>query len=341
MDPLTHVLSGALVARATAPDQQRVDALSRRAHVAAGAAAAGFSDVDFALRIFGTLEYLNWHQGLTHSLAMLPVWTLLLAHLFARFSRGRYRWHAFLLPVSLGLAIHIAGDVITAYGLMLFAPFSSMRYAVPLAFVIDPCITATIAAGLVAAALLPHGRAVALVALIVLGGYVGLLKQHHDHAVDIGITHAHTRQFHDANVGVLPQPLSPLHWKIIVSDNDFYHVAYVTLLDTGQRRWIWPAMAAAYRPEAEWREIPRFGHDNAYRSLAREAWRQVEFTDFRRFAVYPVLDRVDQNGDGVCFWFLDMRFILPAMPPSFRFGSCRSDDGQWHIERQRGSFWID
>lgn len=343
MDPLTHVLSGALIARATAPRQQRTGALSLRASMAAGAAAAIFPDVDFALRIFGTLEYLNWHQGLTHSLAMLPVWALLLAHLFARLSRGRYRWQSFLLPASLGLAIHIAGDAITAYGLMLLAPFSNVRYAVPVAFVIDPWITATIIAGLVAAALLPHGRTAALMALIALGGYVGVLEQLRDRAVGIGSNHARTQQLRDARVDALPQPLSPMHWKVIVSTDDTYHVAHVTLRDTDPRPWPWPAVASAYRPvaDAEWHAIPRYGDDDATRALAQEAWQQPEFAAFRRFAAYPRMDGMDRIGDAVCVWFLDMRFTVPSLPPSFRFGSCRAADGQWHTERQRGAFWID
>ena len=102
-------------------------------------------------------------------------------------------------------------------------------------------------------------------------------------------------------------------------------------------------MAAAYRQtaDAEWQTIPRFGDDCASRTLAQEAWQQGEFTAFRRFAAYPRVDGIDRFGDDVCVWFLDMRFILPAMPPSFRFAACRSDNGQWRTERLRGSFWID
>src|SRR3970282_2929773 len=125
MDTITHALSGALLAIATAPGKSpsaaermdaaqklllrfphsrhpwrsrerppgrspsaakrmdpgaaHPDALSQRARLMAGAAAAAFPDIDFALRAIDTLTYLNLHQGVTHSLILLPVWALGLA----------------------------------------------------------------------------------------------------------------------------------------------------------------------------------------------------------------------------------------------------------------------
>lgn len=102
MDPLTHALSGALLARAAASARQhqitqRPDnpQLPLRLQVTAGFAAAIFPDLDFALRLIDTLTYLNWHQGPTHSLLMLPLWAWLIAWLCSRLSRSRYPWRQF------------------------------------------------------------------------------------------------------------------------------------------------------------------------------------------------------------------------------------------------------
>ncbi|MDO8334839.1 MAG: metal-dependent hydrolase [Nitrosomonas sp.] len=153
MDPLTHALSGALLARAAArfpaqPQSER-KVLPLRMQVMAGFAAAAFPDVDFALRLIDTLTYLNWHQGPTHSLILLPLWTWLLARLFSWFTSERYPWKLFALPVCLGIAIHIVGDLITSYGLMLFSPLSTERFSLPLVFVIDPWFSLIIIVGLV------------------------------------------------------------------------------------------------------------------------------------------------------------------------------------------------
>src|SRR5690554_4212721 len=155
MDTLTHAVTGALIARVAAPSQPRPGQLSHRARMTAGFLAAAFPDIDFALRLTGTLNYLNWHQGVTHSLVLLPVWALLLSVIFSRATSGRYTWQAFYLPVCLGLMIHIAGDVITAYGPTLLAPFSYERFYIPLIYVSDPPFTLIAIAGLAAAIMLP------------------------------------------------------------------------------------------------------------------------------------------------------------------------------------------
>lgn len=351
MDPLTHALSGALLARATAPARPHPRGLPMRQRVAAGLAAAVFPDVDFALRLIDTITYLNWHQGITHSLVMLPVWALLLAHLFARLDPARHRWRAFYGPACLGLAIHIAGDLITAYGLMLFAPLSTQRFSLPLAFVIDVQITAIIACGLLGAALLPRaGRAIATLALVALVGYAIFLSLQQQRALALGHARATALGLTDAAVHALPQPPSPFNWKVIVIDGDDYHIAHVGL--DPQRR-LWPpasvltslrSLHAAYPPPAElrWRRVGRFGDYPDIAALAHEAWWQPQFAAFRRFAMFPRLDAIDTDFlPQQCAWFVDMRFVLPEMPPSFRYGACRSDDGEWHMRRERGAWWID
>lgn len=117
------------------------------------------------------MVYLNWHQGPTHSLILLPLWAWLLTQVFAWLFRP-YSWQLFFIPACLGLAIHIAGDLVTSYGLMLFAPFSTERYSLPLVFVIDPWFSLIIIAGLVTSWLYPDQRTTARAALTGLGIYV-------------------------------------------------------------------------------------------------------------------------------------------------------------------------
>jgi inner membrane protein len=349
VDTLTHALSGALVARAAAPGASRPAALSARARLAAGLAAAAFPDCDFALRLVDTLTYLNWHQGITHSLVLMPAWAWALAHLFSWISRGRYAWRAFYVVAMLGIAIHIAGDLVTAYGTMLFAPFSMQRYSMPLAFVIDPYLTALLAGGFAMVAFRPHSRPAAVVSLLSALTYVALLANLHSRALDFGREYAVRQRIEDAAIHALAQPLSPSNWKVIVSDRDGHHETYVNLW---RRKGPAPPENAsalreiflAYRPGSmlEWRRHPRFGADPAYASIAREAWSRDEFEPFRRFAMFPVLESVRNDAGELCAWFYDLRFSVPTLTPSFRYGMCRSSSsGDWRIVRRSGSFWID
>src|SRR4030067_249245 len=74
---------------------------------------------------------------------------------------------------AVGVAIHIAGDVIPAFGTMIFAPLSDWRAQLPTTFIIDPYFTAIIVAGLIASANWKMPRVPAVIGLAVLAVYVG------------------------------------------------------------------------------------------------------------------------------------------------------------------------
>jgi inner membrane protein len=345
LDPLAHALSGALLARAAATAPAR---LPLRWQITAGFTAAAFPDIDLILRLIDTITYLNWHQGPTHSLILLPVWAWLLAWLFSKLSRGRYNWRLFYHPACLGIAIHIAGDLVTSYGLMLFAPFSTERYSLPLVFVIDPWFSLIIITGLIVSWRYPQHRIPAIAALFVLYGYGMFLLTLHQQATAIAHRYVESQAIQPLHVAVLPQPLSPFHWKIIIRDRETYHIADIDLSTSTEKRqtgtWLLSKMTATYRPVAEnnWKIQQQFGSDPTRATLLREAWLAAAFTPFRAFAQFPVLDSVDVQRQEFCAWFYDLRFQFPELPPSFRYGVCRENDqADWRMVRQRGLFYID
>lgn len=315
----------------------------------AGAAAAVFPDVDFALRLVDTLTYLNWHQGPTHSLLLLPLWAWGLAWLCARFAGGGYHWQAFYLPVCLGLGIHIAGDALTAYGPMLLAPVSTQRFFLPWLYLFNPVFSAIAVAGLLAILLLPAGRVAAITTLSLLILYVAWQATLHRQALDIGMAHAEERRLRDAEIHALPQPPLPFHWLVLAEYPAGYDLARVDLhrdreASVAPGAGLLSRMAAAHAPihALEWQHYERFGRRPDETALTRQAWQDRALAPFRRFALFPALDHIERKDDGVCVWFADLRFLLPEFPPSYRFGLCRDDaQDEWRLERLRGAFWID
>lgn len=349
MDTLTHALSGALAARATARTSLAPGALTLRQRTAAGFLAAAFPDIDFALRLVDTLTYLNLHRGITHSLIMLPVWTLLLSWLLSCCFRRRQSWRPYCEPVALGLATHIAGDVVTAYGTMILMPLSERPLQFALVYIIDPWFTGIIATGLACSVFSSRGRAVAATFLALLAVYVGCQAFLQQQAVDAGRAHAGARGWAQASVTALPQPFSPFNWKIIVAHGDGYEEANVNLIrrrareDPGPAAWLLRRMAAGYHPpgEALWQKHWRFGESAAESELAREAWNSPALAKFRRFAAFPALDGIDLGPQETCVWFADLRFTLPGAPTSFRYGACRHAAGPWTLRQRHGAFLID
>jgi len=342
MDTLTHALSGALLARATEPASPRADQLPRRTRMWIGFWAAAFPDSDFIVRFIDPLTYLITHRGITHSVVMLPLWALVLAFVFMWIMRKKYSWRAFVGVCALGIAAHIAGDVITAFGTMIFAPLSDWRAQLPVTFIIDPYFTGILIAGLIAAAVWKDTRRPAVVGLAVLAGYIGFQGVLHQRAVAVGEAYAASHGLKTAEVFAVPQPFSPFNWMLVVEHGNDYHLSYVSLV----RRELPEALPddtfwlrrvnASYFPadKAAWFQVPRYGETPMEAALAEKLWHSETFARFRRFALFPAVYRVDTGREKTCVWFNDLRFALIGRDMPFRYGACQGvADMAWKVFR--------
>ena len=338
MDNITHALAGALIARATAPRKPQPEALPTGRRVFIGTLAGLFPDLDVLAGHLSPLAYLYHHRGITHSVLMLPLWTLLLAILFAALWRFRPGWRAYVGVTAWGLASHIALDVITAFGTMVFAPLSDARYALSATFIIDLWFTGIILVALAACFVWRASRVPAVAGIAVLTAYVGLQVILQHRAVEFGEAYARAQGLQQAAVAALPRPVSPFNWTVIVAEDSRYRYAHVNLI----RRNVPPkphaasgfieTLDAAYRPLSDpaWTQSLRYGGDGTDAVLAREAFRHPQFRFFRWFAAYPVLLEAAASASGHCVWFQDLRFVTPGRTETpFRYGMCRDGRGDW------------
>jgi len=335
MDTLTHALSGALFARATARGDAPPRSLPRR--IAAGFFACAAPDLDFVAGFFGPVAYLENHRGITHSLLALPLWAFVLAWALAKILREPRGWRALYGVCALGLGLHIAGDVITSYGTMVLAPLSDWRAGIGTTFIIDLWFSGIIVAGLAASLALRRTRAPALAACVALVGYVGFQYVVKQRALEFGERWARSQGFRGAVVSAEPRPVSPFNWTVFVSDAESHRYAHVNLvrerpLQAGPEAGFVRGLDAVYEPlaSARWETRSRFG-EGAIEPVAREAWNSPAMTVYRWFAGQPAFDGI--TGGSVCVWFVDLRFLTPGrgtMP--FRYGACREKEGDaWRL----------
>ncbi|HET9044010.1 MAG TPA: metal-dependent hydrolase [Burkholderiales bacterium] len=342
MDTLTHALSGALAARATAPANARI---SLTARVTAGFFAAAFPDMDWVLAYVSPVAYITGHRGVTHSVLLLPLWAGLLAWLCAKIGRGGATWRDYYGVCAIALGMHILGDLITSFGTIVFAPVSDARIAWSTTFIIDLWFTGIIAAGLAATWVWRRSRVPAVLGLATLAGYVGLQAVLHSRAVDVGADYARRQGLDGVRVSAVPRPVSPFNWMIVITERDRYRYANVNLL----RERIPPAprpdaglierLDAAYVPvaDARWSSVAKFGESPAQRMLASAVWGARDLEFFRWFADYPVLYRIDAGNPSRCVWFEDLRFNTAGREGNpFRFGVCNRDGShEWTAYRLR------
>ncbi|HEY7657438.1 MAG TPA: metal-dependent hydrolase [Burkholderiales bacterium] len=344
MDTLTHALSGALLARATAPQppDDRTLPLGRRALV--GFLAAAAPDLDWVISYIGPVEFLLYHRGVTHSLVMLPLWSYLLARLCAVIWRGDRPWRAYFGVIALGLGIHIAGDWITSFGTMVFAPLSDARVGIGTTFIIDLWFTGIILLGLTASLAWRRSPVPAIAGLAVLCGYVAFQAVLQQRALDWGEAYARDSGLREAQVTAQPRPVSPFNWMVVVRSDEEVRYSFINLARREPLRLASDAgfiarLDAAYLPrgQAQWVHATRFGSSDAERAVAHEAWSQPRFRFFRWFAEEPVLLRVDSGNPSACAWFQDLRFFTPGRDTwPFRYGMCREEGGPWQLYQLYG-----
>ena len=335
MDTLTHALSGALLARATAPKDAPPRSLPRR--LAAGFFACAAPDLDFVVSFVGPVEYLANHRGVTHSLVLLPLWALLFSWVLAKILREPRGWRALYGVTAMGLALHIAGDVITSYGTMVLAPFSNWRSQIGTTFIIDLWFSGIILAGLAASAVLYRSRWPAVAASAVLVVYVGFQYLQREKALDFGERYARGQGIAGATVAVHPRPVSPFNWTVFVSDAEAHRLAHVNLAREERRAYrpgdgFIAMLDSVYEPpaSARWETRTRFG-EGAARELSQEAWSSPAMAVYRWFADQPAFDGMSTGS--TCVWFIDLRFYTPGRATQpFRYGACREGpEAAWRL----------
>lgn len=170
MEPVTHVLTGACLARA---------GFNRRAAYAAFAmaAAAELPDIDSLWAFRGPVEAFQHHRGITHTfLGVLfeAAFVVLVVYGVHRWRAARYAKRARPAPVGdhvrverpltaapvrwgllygfciVALLSHLLLDYTNNYGLRPFYPFNPHWYAASIVFIFDPLIFALLLIGLIA-----------------------------------------------------------------------------------------------------------------------------------------------------------------------------------------------
>jgi inner membrane protein len=236
-------------------------------------------------------------------------------------------WRSLYGVCVLAIFTHIAGDWITSFGTMVFAPLSDWRAGIGTTFIIDLWFSGIILAGLLLSASFRRTRIPAVAASVALCAYVGFQYLQKEKALDFARGHAAERGLAGADVAAYPRAISPFNWTVYVSDAREHRYAHINLVREAPRAYapgdgFAARLDSAFRPlaMARWETRSRYGDD----PLGREAWEAPPLAFFRWFAEMPAFDGRTERP--TCIWFLDLRFLNPGRDwVPFRFGACRDD----------------
>jgi inner membrane protein len=344
MDTITHAMFGALASqcikgKTPTGKKDSIDYVP----LAVTTFAAAFPDCDYLLFPINPLVFLDeWHRSFTHSLVLLPVWTILLTAIIVLLFPGLRKQTVRISGyVALGLVTHILLDLLTVYGTKVFYPLSSRTYSTGTTFVIDPYLSMIVLVGLVTS-LLYKPRNTAMICISVVCLYVMFQWHLKLQARDAGLARIDQRDTVTSRTVALPQPFSPFHWRVINKKNNHYSTTLIDLSGFSEKLLRWEAtvpfieLISAYRPvdRAEWETFSKFGNQPDELRLSQIVWQHNDFANFRNFAQFPILYRIDHDDRETCVWFSDLRYHISIMLPSFRYGMCHSrENPDWTLYR--------
>src|SRR5260221_5258067 len=146
MDTIPHGIAGALIGKAfCSGDNMLPPKPMSRARIITWALMLGaiFPDSDVFRDMISHNELLmiTWHRSITHSLLMLPIFSLLLAAITYWLAR-KFKWDAPSVAAlagiyAIGILSHILLDLVTTFGTMIWSPLKWSRPAWDLIFIVD------------------------------------------------------------------------------------------------------------------------------------------------------------------------------------------------------------
>lgn len=303
MDPITHTMTGAVLARA---------GLDRRGTLPLAATtlilAANAPDIDILAMFAGSYAGLAFRRGWTHgpiALVLLPL--ALTALMLAWDSWVRRRGEpgvatapldvrATLLIAFVGVLSHPALDWLNTYGIRLLMPFSKKWFYGDAVFIIDPWLWL-----LLAAALLPwrrtrgrvriFGAAAAAYVTAMIATNIAAESTTLGAAERAGVTGIEEVMYQ-------PAAAQPHEGSVIVATREGYTL--------GEFHWLAPARnRVAFRADP----IPRGDWTT---SEVREAMADPRARDFLVWSRFPFV-RVERAPGGTAVFFGDARFVdVPA-----------------------------
>lgn len=319
MDPVTHVATGLLFS-------QLIPTPSRAWGAVAGVIFALLPDLDYLLTAVDRLAFIRYHRGLTHSLMAVPLFALLGAGVGLVLFGPRWFRPLFLLGLAT-LTCHLLLDLATAYGTQVFSPFTRRKLTLDWLFIIDPYLTLLFATGAAAALFSPGwGRQVGASCLALAGAYFLLCGFYHHQALSLAREVFQEEAQQGATVAALPQPFSCRRWQLLAAGPQGIRQAFVQLPYTaglGRDPGVKQAQAANI-PVGQGCQAPDVPYqppqDLCVQTWSRagpapggyppEAQRVLDI--YLEFARFPLLHRVERQGDRQLLEWLDLRFTVPG-----------------------------
>jgi inner membrane protein len=318
MDPFTHLLTGACLARA---------GFNRKAAYATAVmvVAADLPDIDTLWAIRGQVAALQHHRGWTHTFLGVPFEAAAVVGVAWLWHRWRsrdakstdnrkppaapVRWTWLYVCALVALLSHLALDWTNNYGLRPFFPFNPRWYAGSFVFIFEPVMFALLVMAFIAPALFGligsevgvrserfRGRGWAIAALVGIAALWGWRVMEQQKALRLATTEG-LGGAEVLRVWANPLPITPFKWHLVVETPQYYQMAEVDTLNgtvaTGPEDIL-------YKPQA-----------SIATDIAKQSWLGRVYLDWSQLPLVEGAARGPDPGDSAetTVTFRDLRFM--------------------------------
>ncbi len=335
MDSFTHSLTGLVVARAI--EDKRLGNWGSIAGLTMGL----FPDSDFILGLFNHQFYIQYHRDFTHSLILIPFYSLLFSWLFKKISRRDHFWGFYKICLT-ALLSHVILDLLTSYGTMIFSPLFEKRFSWDIIFIIDLIFSGIIFLPLMISIFSKRwSRWICRGSIILLTIYVLFCLVQHERAVGLAEDFSKNLNEEILQIAALPQPLSPFRWANYIETRRNIFQGFIDLRrsEVALHKQIETKLSSElsfferlrvlnslYQPhlEVKYRSWPKM-QDSPWVEKALS----TEGTKFYFwFARFPVVRSVNSRDGRHRVEFMDLRFLLPDIRAPFVFYVEFDDSGK-------------
>ena len=317
MDPVTHTLAGAALARTRLG---RLGGLPARLAGAVLIAGANLPDVDVAAYFVNGDFALEHRRGWTHGLLAMVVLPPLLAGLALAWDRGRRRrrrspaggagpparFRPLLVLAAVAAWSHPLLDWLNTYGVRFLAPFDWTWFYGDAVFIVDPWLWLVLGGAVLLGRWVAPARAAAAglaVAALYAGALVASSAAGRVLVVD-ALERGEGRSVFDLMAG--PEALDPFHRQVVAETPDGYRVGRLSWLEQPRVE-----MEATPAPKiTPWREPP---------PAVRAALAAPDVRGFVTWMRFPTFE-VEQTADGYTVHLIDLRY---ARRPDSGFGTAK------------------
>ena len=297
MDPITHTMTGAVMARAGLDRDGKLPLAATTLMLAANA-----PDIDIFVMFLGSYAGLAFRRGWTHgpvAMAVLPILLTGLILAWDRLVRRRGERKALRAPVAVGATLLIASigvwshpalDWLNTYGIRLLMPFRGDWFYGDAVFIIDPWLWL-----LLAVALIPWRRtrrrvqvigAVAVAYVVAMIGASMVAEPMARRAAEAaGITGIEEVMYQ-------PAPAQPHRGSLIVATREAYTF--------GDFRWFARDGRVTFLPDP-------IARGDWTASAVRSAMADSRVRDYLVWSRFPFV-RMEQTPEGTAVFFGDARF---------------------------------